>query len=95
MRRVGQGLDGWMAVWEYGYMAKVKTTLSLDEELMRHVRVRAARTGRTQSDVLEEALREGLGVVARIRSKNEADEEEALAIASRAVHEVRSEGRAR
>ncbi|MGH2825416.1 MAG: ribbon-helix-helix protein, CopG family [Actinomycetota bacterium] len=72
-------------------MAKVKTTLSLDEELMRHVRVRAARTGRTQSDVLEQALREGLGVVGRIRAKQTVDEEEALSLASRAVHEVRSQ----
>ncbi len=76
-------------------MAKVKTTLSLDAELMRHVRVRAARTGRTQSHVLEEALREGLGVIERIRSKNEADEEEALALASEAVHDARSTGRER
>ncbi|MCA1702184.1 MAG: ribbon-helix-helix protein, CopG family [Actinobacteria bacterium] len=72
-------------------MARVKTTLSVDEELMRHVRVRAARTGRTQSDVLEEALREGLGVIHHIRAKNEADEEDALALASEAVHEVRRE----
>lgn len=84
-----------MAIWQYGNMAKVKTTLSLDEELMRHLRVRAARTGRTQSDVLEQALREGLGVVERIRSKHTADEEEALALASRAVHEVRSQERSR
>lgn len=76
-------------------MAKVKTTLSLDEDLMRSVRVRAARTGRTQSRVLEEALREGLGAIERIRSKNEAEEEEALAFASQAVHDVRSEGRQR
>jgi len=53
--------------------------------------VRAARTGRTQSDVLDEALRQGLGVVQRIRAKNEADEEEALRFASEAVHEVRAE----
>lgn len=76
-------------------MAKVKTTLSLDEDLMRHIRVRAARTGRTQSDVLDQALREGLGVIDRIRSKNRADEAEALALASQAVHEVRSANRER
>jgi hypothetical protein len=80
-----------MGIWEYGNMARVKTTLSVDEELMRHVRVRAARTGQTQSDVLEEALREGLGVVHRIRAKNDADEDEALRLASEAVHEVRRE----
>lgn len=84
-----------MELWQYADMAKVKTTLSLDEQLMRHIRVRAARTGRTQSDVLEQALREGLGAIDRIRSKNEADEEEVLDVASRAVHEIRSEGRAR
>jgi plasmid stability protein len=80
-----------MGIWEYGDMARVKTTLSIDEELMRHVRVRAARTGQTQSDVLDEALREGLGVVHRIRAKNDADEDEALRLASEAVHEVRRE----
>ncbi len=72
-------------------MARVKTTLSVDEELMRHVRVRAARTGRTQSEVLDEALRDGLGVIHRIRGKAAADEEEALTLASEAVHEVRRE----
>ena len=76
-------------------MAKVKTTLSLDEDLMRYVRVRAARTGTTQSHVLEAALREGLRAIERIRSRNDANEEEALALASDAVHEIRSEGRDR
>jgi plasmid stability protein len=76
-------------------MAKVKTTLSIDEDLMRHLRVRAARTGRSQSAVLEEALREGLGAIGRIRSKNHGDEDEALDLASRAVHDARSEGPAR
>jgi plasmid stability protein len=80
-----------MDLWKNGDMARIKTTLSLDEDLMRHVRVRAARTGRTQSDILEEALREGLGVIWRIRAKNDADEEEALGLASEAVHEVRAE----
>ncbi len=76
-------------------MAKVKTTLSLDSELMRHVRVRAARTGTTQSQVLEAALREGLGVIERLRSRNEVDEDEVLGLASDAVHDVRAEDRTR
>lgn len=58
---------------------------------MRHIRVRAARTGRTQSDVLEEAIRQGLGVVQRIRANSRADEEEALSHASEAVHDVRAD----
>lgn len=87
-----RSLQGGKVIWQYGDMARrIKTTLSVDEDLMRHVRVRAARTGRTQSDVLEEALRQGLGVVQRIRAKNEADEEEALGLAAEAVHEVRAE----
>lgn len=67
----------------------MKTTLSLDERLMRIVRVRAARLGRSESDVLEEALREGLGVVDRMRTKAALEEQEALELAD-LVHEVRA-----
>lgn len=72
-------------------MARVKTTLSIDEGLMRQVRIRAARSSRTQSDVLEAALREGLGVIERIRAKARLSEEEALDLASEVVHEVRGQ----
>lgn len=71
-------------------MAKVKTTLSIDDRLMRIIRVHAARSGRSQSDVLEEVLLEGLGVIDRIRAKANLDEEEAVALASAVVHEVRA-----
>ena len=74
-------------------MAKVKTTLNIDEQLMRSVRVRAARSGRSQSDVLEAALREGLGVIERIRAKARLSEEDALDLASKVLHEVRGQGR--
>jgi hypothetical protein len=70
-------------------MAKVKTTLSIDERLLRQVRVRAARTGRRDSEVLEAALREGLGIIDRIRSKADLGEEEAYDLAQRVVHEGR------
>jgi plasmid stability protein len=82
-----------MAIWQYGYMAKVKTTLNIDEELMRSVRIRAARSSRSQSEVLESALREGLGVIERIRRKASLSEDEALELASEVVHEVRGQGR--
>jgi plasmid stability protein len=72
-------------------MAKVKTTLSIDEALMRQVRIRAARSGKSQSEVLEAALREGLGVVERIRAKAGLSEDEALKLASEVVHEVRGQ----
>jgi hypothetical protein len=74
-------------------MARVKTTLSIDEALMRQVRIRAARSSRTQSEVLEAALREGLGVIERIRGKARLSEEEALDLASEVVHEVRGRDR--
>ena len=71
-------------------MAKVKTTLSLDETLMRQVRVRAARSGTSQSEMLERALREGLGILDRLRAKANLDEEEAVRLATEVVHEVRA-----
>ncbi len=71
-------------------MARVKTTLSVDERLMRIIRVRAARLGRSQSDVLEEVLSEGLGAIEWMRAKANLDEEEALRLASEVVHEVRA-----
>jgi plasmid stability protein len=74
-------------------MAKVKTTLSLDDDLMRQVRIRAARSGRSQSEVLEAALREGLGVIDRIRAKARLPEDEALDLASQVVHEIRHQNR--
>jgi len=70
-------------------MAKVKTTLLVEEDLMRRVRVKAARTGRTQSDVLEEALREGLDPFERIRAKSGLGEAEAERLATAAVRESR------
>jgi len=74
-------------------MARVKTTLTIDEGLMRQVRIRAARSNRSQSEVLEAALREGLGVIERIRAKAQLSEEEALDLASKVVHEVRGQSR--
>jgi plasmid stability protein len=76
-------------------MARVKTTLSIDEHLMRQVRVRAARTGRRDSDVLEEALREGLGIIDRLRAKANLAEDEAAELAHRVVHDQRSRSQLR
>jgi hypothetical protein len=43
-------------------MSKVRTTLTIDEEVLRAVKVRAARTGKGDSEVIEEALRRDLGM---------------------------------
>jgi hypothetical protein len=58
-------------------MARAKATVYLDPEVLRAARIRAARTGKRDSDVVEEALREylGLAVVGRIRSKSDLDPE--------------------
>ncbi len=81
------------SLWQYGDMAKVKTTVSIDEGLMREVRVRAARTGRRDSEVLEAALREGLGIIDRIRAKTNLGEAAAYQLAREAVKEARRERR--
>jgi hypothetical protein len=42
-------------------MAKLRTTLTIDEAVLRAVKLRAARTGRGDSEVIEEALRRDWG----------------------------------
>jgi hypothetical protein len=48
-------------------MARSKATFDLDADVLQATRVRAERTGKRDSDVVEEALREYLGL-ATIRS---------------------------
>jgi hypothetical protein len=43
-------------------MAKVKVTYAIDESVVRAARMRAARTNRRDSEVVDEALREYLGI---------------------------------
>ncbi len=43
-------------------MSKVRTTLTIDEGVLRAVRVRAARSGKGDSEVIEEAVRRDLGL---------------------------------
>ena len=75
-------------------MAKVKTTLSIDEDLLRGVRVAAARTRKTQSEIVEDALRSADPFQA-IRSKTQLGEEEAHQLAGETLHEMRSQSRMR
>lgn len=72
-------------------MAKVRTTLTVDEEVLRAVKVRAARTGRGDSEVIEEALRKelGLDLLRRVWDRNRLSEREAEALAVEAQHAVR------
>jgi hypothetical protein len=76
-------------------MARSKVTVYLDPDVLRATRVQAARTGKRDSDVVEEALREylGLAVVDRIRAKSDLDEDAAMQLAYEELHAMRSERR--
>lgn len=76
-------------------MPKVRTTLTLDADLMRMVKVRAARQGKGDSEVIEELLRRDLGldVLDRLWSKNRMSEDDALQLGSEAQHSTRTRRR--
>lgn len=72
-------------------MPKVRTTLTVEEEVLRAVKVRAARAGKGDSEVIEEALRRELGfeLLDRLWERNELSEEDAAALAVEAQHATR------
>jgi hypothetical protein len=79
-------------------MARSKATVYLDPDVLRATRIRAARTGKRDSDVVEEALREylGLAVIDRVRARSDLTGDEAMALAYdelRAERKVRSRRR--
>ena len=43
-------------------MARVRTTLTIDEDVLRAVKLRAAGAGKGDSEVIEDALRRDLGL---------------------------------
>jgi hypothetical protein len=76
-------------------MAKVRTTLTIDQEVLRAVKVRGARTGKGDSEVIEEALRRelGLDLLDRLWERNDLEERQALELAVEAQHETRDRRR--
>ena len=72
-------------------MTKVRTTLTIDDSVLRAVKVRAARSGRGDSEVIEEAVRRALGLdlFERMWSRVEVSEQEAEQLAVEAQHETR------
>lgn len=72
-------------------MPKTRTTLTIDTELLRAVKVRAARLGRGDSEVIEEALRRDLGLdlLDRLWDRNDLDEDDATKLAVEAQHASR------
>jgi len=77
-------------------MPKTRTTVSLDEDVFRAVRIKAARTGKRDSQVIEEALRRDLGIgdLEAIWAKvTPAGEDEGMELARTELHEARKERR--
>jgi hypothetical protein len=72
-------------------MPKTRTTLTIDEDVLRAVRVRGARTGKGDSQVIEEALRRELGfdLLERLWKQSDLAEDEAIALAVEAQHRTR------
>ena len=72
-------------------MAKTRTTLTIDDGVLRAVKVRAARTGKGDSEVIEEALRQhlGLDLLDRLWARNDLTEEQAMDLAVEAQHATR------
>lgn len=72
-------------------MAKTRTTLTIDDELLRAVKVRAARTGKGDSEVIEDAVRRALGfdLLDRLWVRNDLPEHEAMDLAVKAQHATR------
>jgi hypothetical protein len=75
-------------------MATTRTTLTIDEDVFRAVKIKAARTGKRDSQVIEESLRRDLGmddldgIWAQV---NPAPEEEGLRLAYAELHAMREE----
>ena len=76
-------------------MSRVRTTLTIDAEVLRAVRVMAARSGKGDSQIIEDALRRDLGldVLEGLWSRNQLTEPEAMDLAVEAQHATRPETR--
>lgn len=72
-------------------MAKVRTTLTVDESVLKAVKIRAARTGRRESAVIEESLRRDLGldVLEHVWEHSSLSEQDAMVLALEAQHATR------
>jgi hypothetical protein len=72
---------------------RTKTTVYIDPDLLRAVKVAAARTGKKEYAIFEEALRRYLGfeLLRRVppRTSEELDEDEALDLAYRELRDAR------
>jgi hypothetical protein len=72
-------------------MPKIRTTVTLDQEVLKWVKVRAARMGKGDSEVIEDSLRRDLGLdlLDRLWSKNQMSDDQAAQLAVEAQHSTR------
>ncbi len=72
-------------------MARTKTTIYLEPELLRAAKIEAARTGKHDYEIFEEALRRYLGfeTVERVWQRSDLSEKEALELAYDELHKAR------
>lgn len=76
-------------------MERVRTTLTIDAGVLRAVKVRAARLGKGDSEVIEDALRRDLGLdlLEGLWARNQLPESEATSLAVEAQHSTRRQPR--
>ncbi len=72
-------------------MARKKTTIYIDDTLLKATKVLAARTGKKEYQIVEDALRGylGLGALETIWSRSTLTEKEALELAYQELHAAR------
>jgi plasmid stability protein len=78
-------------------MAKTRTTVTLDQDVIRAVKIRAARSGRRDSEVIEDSLRRdlGLGALEQLWAQvKPVPEAEGMQLADAELHLMREERRA-
>lgn len=68
-----------------------KTTIYVEDELLRAMKIAAARTGKRDYQVIEEALRAylGLELLERVGARSKLTENEALDLAYQELHQSR------
>jgi gamma-glutamyl:cysteine ligase YbdK (ATP-grasp superfamily) len=77
-------------------MSKTRTTVTLDDDVFRAIKIKAARTGKRDSQVIEESLRRDLGLddLAEIWAKvKPAAEQEGIDLATKELRAMRKERR--
>ena len=76
-------------------MPKVRTTVTLDADVLRSVRIRAARQGKADSQIIEDSLRRDLGLdlVEGLWSRNKLSDEDAEKLAIEAKKATRTHRR--